>query len=151
MHKSLRSWFEIMNQNVGFEHWVLDGPSWPNSVRFCDLLGTLQKYSRVFLKLVHTEYQKYSRLLYFWYSVCTSFKNTIYPLREYHLRFPVMQFDLIPQNACTGGSRLMRISLLRISLLRISLLRISLLRFFKAITKIWLMRFYGLFILLLRT
>ena len=41
----------------------------------------------------------------------------------------------------TGGSRLMRISLLRISLLR----------FFKTITKIWLMRFYGLFILLLRT
>ena len=36
-------------------------------------------------------------------------------------------------------------------LMRISLLRISLLRFFKTITKIWLMRFYGLFILLLRT
>ena len=41
----------------------------------------------------------------------------------------------------TGSSRLMRISLLWISLLR----------FFKTITKIWLMRFYGLFILLLRT
>ena len=41
----------------------------------------------------------------------------------------------------TGGSRLMQISLLRISLLW----------FFKTITKIWLMRFYGLFILLLRT
>ena len=41
----------------------------------------------------------------------------------------------------TGSSRLMRISLLRFSLLR----------FFKTITKIWLMRFYGLFILLLRT
>ena len=41
----------------------------------------------------------------------------------------------------TGSSRLMRISLLRISLVR----------FFKTITKIWLMRFYGLFILLLRT
>ena len=41
----------------------------------------------------------------------------------------------------TGSSRLMRISLLRISLLR----------FFKTITKIWLIRFYGLFILLLRT
>ena len=41
----------------------------------------------------------------------------------------------------TEGSRLMQISLLRISLLR----------FFKTITKIWLMRFYGLFILLLRT
>ena len=36
-------------------------------------------------------------------------------------------------------------------LMRISLLRISLLRFFKTITKIWLMRFYGPFILLLRT
>ena len=35
--------------------------------------------------------------------------------------------------------------------MRISLLRISLLRFFKTITKIWLMRFSGLFILLLRT
>ena len=35
--------------------------------------------------------------------------------------------------------------------MRISLLRISLLRFFKTITKIWLMRFYGLFILLVRT
>ena len=35
--------------------------------------------------------------------------------------------------------------------MRILLLRISLLRFFKTITKIWLMRFYGLFILLLRT
>ena len=34
--------------------------------------------------------------------------------------------------------------------MRISLLRISLLRFFKTITKILLMRFYGLFILLLR-
>ena len=32
--------------------------------------------------------------------------------------------------------------------MRISLLRISLLRFFKTITKIRLMRFYGLFILL---
>ena len=31
------------------------------------------------------------------------------------------------------------------------LMRISLMRFFKTITKIWLMRFYGLFILLLRT
>ena len=36
-------------------------------------------------------------------------------------------------------------------LMRISLLPISLLLFFKTITKIWLMRFYGLFILLLRT
>ena len=36
-------------------------------------------------------------------------------------------------------------------LMRISLLRISLLLFFKTITKIWLMRFPGLFILLLRT
>ena len=36
----------------------------------------------------------------------------------------------------TGSSRLMRISLLR---------------FFKTITKIWLMRFFGLKILLLRT
>ena len=35
--------------------------------------------------------------------------------------------------------------------MRISLLRISLLRFFKTITKILLMRFYGLFILLVRT
>ena len=34
--------------------------------------------------------------------------------------------------------------------MRISLLRISLLRFFKTITKIWLMQFYRLFILLLR-
>ena len=34
--------------------------------------------------------------------------------------------------------------------MRISLLRISLLRFFKTITNIWPMRFYGLFILLLR-
>ena len=41
----------------------------------------------------------------------------------------------------TGSSRLMRISLLRILLLRI----------FKTIVKIWLMRFYGLFILLLHT
>ena len=32
--------------------------------------------------------------------------------------------------------------------MRISLLQISLLRFFKTITKIWLMQFYGLFILL---
>ena len=45
------------------------------------------------------------------------------------------------QKESTGSSRLMRISLLRISLLR----------FLKTITKIWLMRFYGLFILLLRT
>jgi hypothetical protein len=30
--------------------------------------------------------------------------------------------------------------------MRISLLRISLLRFFETITKIWLMRFFGLFI-----
>ena len=44
-------------------------------------------------------------------------------------------------SANTGSSCLMRISLLRISLLRC----------FKTITKIWLMRFYGLFILLLRT
>ena len=41
----------------------------------------------------------------------------------------------------TGSSRFMRISLLRMSLLR----------FFKTITKIWLMRYYGLFILLFRT
>ena len=50
-------------------------------------------------------------------------------------------FCMIPNKVITGSSRLMRISLLRISLLR----------FFKTITKIWLMRFYGLFILLLRT
>ena len=36
-------------------------------------------------------------------------------------------------------------------LMQISLLRILLLRFFKTITKIWLMPFYGLLILLLRT
>ena len=41
----------------------------------------------------------------------------------------------------TGSSRLMRISLLRILLLRI----------FKTIVKIWLMRFYGFFILWLCT
>ena len=35
--------------------------------------------------------------------------------------------------------------------MRISLLRISLLRFFKTTYKIWLMRFYGLFIMLVRT
>ena len=35
--------------------------------------------------------------------------------------------------------------------MRISLLRISLLRFFKTITKILLIRFYGLFILLVRS
>ena len=45
------------------------------------------------------------------------------------------------ENKHTGSSRLMRISLLRISLLG----------FFKTITKIWLMRFFGLKILLLRT
>ena len=33
--------------------------------------------------------------------------------------------------------------------MRISLLRISLLQFFKTITKIWLMPFYGLFVLLI--
>ena len=44
-------------------------------------------------------------------------------------------------NITTGDPRLMRILLLRISLLR----------FFKTNTKIWLMRFYGLFILLVRT
>ena len=61
---------------------------------------------------------------------------------------------------CTGSSRLMRISLLRISLLRISLLR-----FFKTFHEyvayailctlcycdFWLMRFYVLFISLLRS
>ena len=41
----------------------------------------------------------------------------------------------------TGSSRLMRTSLLQISLLR----------FFKTITNIWLMLFYGPFILLMRT
>ena len=41
----------------------------------------------------------------------------------------------------TGSSRLMRISLVQISLLRV----------FKTISKIWLMPFYRLFILLLRT
>ena len=25
---------------LGFEHWVLDGPPWPNPVGICDLLGT---------------------------------------------------------------------------------------------------------------
>ena len=47
--------------------------------------------------------------------------------------------NFIIVNPFTGSSCLMRISLLRISLLR----------FFN--TKIWLMRFYGLFILLLST
>ena len=50
-------------------------------------------------------------------------------------------FTYLGHKRHTGSSRLMQISLLRISLLR----------FFKTITKIWLMRFYGLFILLLRT
>ena len=67
------------------------------------------------------------------------------------LKFEILQitWNKDPQNLSfpfffnkyTGSSCLMRISLLRISLLR----------FFKTITKIWLMRFYGLFILLLRT
>ena len=35
--------------------------------------------------------------------------------------------------------------------MRISLLQISLLQCFKTITKIWLMRFYGLFILLVQS
>ena len=35
--------------------------------------------------------------------------------------------------------------------MRISLLQISLLQFFKTITKIWLMQFYGLFMSLMRT
>ena len=55
------------------------------------------------------------------------------------------EIDDVPPNLhtiiITGSSRLMQISLLRISLLR----------FFKTITKIWLMQFYGLFILLVRT
>ena len=50
-------------------------------------------------------------------------------------------FQSLNQQIGTGSSRLMRISLLRISLLR----------FFKTITKILLMQFYGPFILLLRT
>ena len=53
----------------------------------------------------------------------------------------LMRLNWQSTNLGTGSSCLMRISLLRISLLR----------FFKTITKIWLMRFYGLFILLLRT
>ena len=51
-------------------------------------------------------------------------------------RGAVNDFLILLLSNTTGSSRLMRISLLR---------------FFKAITKIWLMRFYGLFILLLRT
>ena len=58
-------------------------------------------------------------------------------VRVHHMFSRILDFLF----AITGSSRLMRISLLRISLLR----------FFKAITKIWLMLFYGLFILLLRT
>ena len=66
---------------------------------------------------------------------------TFLPLRQKLLK--TLQNEaivpLITRN--TGDSRLMRISLVRISLLR----------FFKTITKIWLMLFYRLFILLLRT
>ena len=58
-------------------------------------------------------------------------------VRVHHMFSRILDFLF----AITGSSRLMRISLLRISLLR----------FFKTITKIWLMRFYGLFILLMRT
>ena len=50
-------------------------------------------------------------------------------------------FLTLKENKNTGSSRLMRISLLRILLLR----------FFKTITIILLMRFYGLFILLVRS
>ena len=58
-------------------------------------------------------------------------------VRVHHMFSRILDFLF----AITGSSRLMRISLLRISLLQ----------FFKTITKIWLMRLYGLFILLLRT
>ena len=55
------------------------------------------------------------------------------------------EIDDVPPNLhtiiITGSSRLMQISLLRILLMR----------FFKTITKIWLMRVYRLFMLLLRT
>ena len=57
------------------------------------------------------------------------------------IKYRFLTTETIWKALYTGSSRLMRISLLRISLLR----------FFKTITKIWLMLFYRLFILLLRT
>ena len=63
---------------------------------------------------------------------------TTYYIFSYGEIIQVMRFERFHKmfEVHTGDSRLMRISLLR---------------FFKTITKIWLMRFYGLFILLLRT
>ena len=67
--------------------------------------------------------------------------GTIFELVNMYLRWTALQTGEEDSFENTEGSRLMRISLLQFSLLR----------FFKTITKIWLMRFYGLFILLLRT
>ena len=57
------------------------------------------------------------------------------------LSYEVPVKNFVPFSEYTGSSYLMRFSLLRISLMR----------FFKTISKIWLMRFYGLLILLLPT
>ena len=56
-----------------------------------------------------------------------------------HVRYDFKKYK--SKIICTGSSRLMGISSPQISLLPL----------FKTITKIWVMRFYGLFILLLRT
>ena len=77
--------------------------------------------------------------------ICKSTKlHKAHSTQRFYVKQSKLNFSYFVLNYCyvfTGSSCVMRISLLRTSLLR----------FFKTITKIWVMRFYVLFILLLRT
>ena len=96
-----------------------------------------QKFNFINL-IMMKKYQK----LHFLHFLTAIFEMSKGPPNFMNLRMTsLLLFNLYIFNLRTGSSCLMRISLLRISLLR----------FFKTITKIWLMRFYGLFILLVRT
>ena len=119
----------ILIFKVIFQCWKLI-----ESFQICLSLKKIGLGDQLLIKMVFC-YHNCSNVL--WEKIVQIFpKNFFY--EEYWTRRPTFiknvfeNFDFLD----TGGSRLMRISLLR---------------FFKTITKIWLMPFYGLFILLLRT
>ena len=97
------------------------------------IIGPITPWLSVFASIVDNIFKN-------WMGVCFT-QMVIFKVSQSFYEVVCIQMILLPQ-----------IDILRIWHTGSScLMRISLLRFFKTITKIWLMRFYGLFILLLRT
>ena len=122
---------------------------------FCIITGTFKKY--LFIKgfgrlnLKHNKSHLNSNLIrYFSKYSAFDVHNDKFRKIFFWINY---RFGMFLDQVCSGQQyqEERQVSTGSSCLMRISLLRISLLLFFKTITKIWLMRFYGLSILLLRT